>query len=144
MADELEVAHPIGVRDELLVSGFLRALNGSPIHLAPLINLCILYRLGSAQHLWTIDQSTLQQMKHCAVGQRVESPTFEIEGLLWQFVIYPNGYNHNNRGCCNSFIKLVHIPSDWKHIEFCSRMQCLETLTEYVMYKELAKGEMWG
>ena len=145
MAEELTVAHPIEVRDELLISGFLRALNRSSFDIAPLIyNLCILYRLGSAQHLWTIDQATLQQMKHCAIGQHIESPTFEIEGLIWQFVIYPKGYNGKNRGSCDLFIKLVHIPSDWKHIEFCSRIQCLETLTEYVMYKELAKGEMWG
>ena len=148
MADELKVAHQIELENEFLISGFLRALNRScqsSFDIAPLIyNLCVLYRLGSAQHLWTVDQSTLQQMKSCQNGERVKSPTFEIEGMQWQLVICPNGYSEKNEGSCDLFIKSVYMPSSWKHVEVTYRFQCLETMAEYVMHRELRKGQMCG
>ena len=145
MADELKVADQIELGNELLISGFLRNINRSSFDIAPLIyNLCILYRLGSAQHLWTVDQSTLQQMKNCQDGERVKSPTFEIEGMQWQLVICPNGYSEENEGSCDLFIKSVYMPSSWKHVEVTYRFQCLETMAEYVMYAELRKGQMCG
>ena len=39
----------------------------------------------------TVDQSILQQMKNCSNSECFTSPTFEIEGLLWQLEAYPNG-----------------------------------------------------
>ena len=138
MAAELRVADIIELKDELLISGFLRTINGSSFDIASLIyNLCILYRLGSAQHLWTVDPSTLQQMKNCEIGQSVESPTFEIESLSWQFVAYPNGDYEESLGQGNFdlFAKLVYIPSSWKHVE---------TMSEYVIYTELTKGQLYG
>ena len=140
-----KVSKSIAITEKLLTREFLRPLNRTSCDIAPLIhNLCVLYRLGSAQHLWTVDASTLQQMKNCDVGQAFESPIFEIEGLSWQFEAYPNAEDEQGAGGFDLFIKLVHIPSSWKNIVCCIKIQCLETMTEYSNACVFSKGEAFA
>ena len=144
MATDFWKSHTIGVTEEILINGFLRSINSAPMDIPPLVyTLCVSYRLGSAQHLWSVDPSTLQQMKDCESEREFLSPIFDIEGLLWQFKACPNGTD-DNEGSFDLFIKSVHMPSSWQCIECCIIIQCLETLSGSVMYYAFPKGEAYG
>ena len=141
MATDVWKSHTIGITQELLINGFLRSINCTPMDIPPLVyTLCVSYRLGSAQHLWSVDPSTLEQMKNSESGREFLSPTFEIESLLWQFKACPNGTG----GSFDVFIKSVHMPSSWQCIECCVIIQCLQTLSGSIMYYAFPKGETYG
>ena len=132
----------IGTTDELLIDGYLRTTNRSSFVIPPLVHkLCVAFRQGSAQHLWTVDPMTLLQMKNCANGQRFVSPTFDIEHLSWQFEVYPNGGRRNRAGSFDIIPVLVHMPSSWGKIECFIVIRCLETMSSFMTYTKIECGE---
>ena len=144
MAD-LQSATTIGIAEELLMNGYLRSINHSSFDIPPLIyKLCVLYRLGSAQYLWTVDPSTLQQMKNCANETMFFSPIFEIEGLLWKIKICPNGDSEENDGSFDVFLESESMPSSWKHIECCISTECFETMAKNIMFTSFTTKEVFG
>ena len=138
MAENFANIDKIANKEKSLTTGYLRSINHSRFDIPPLIyNLCIWYRLRSAQYLWTIDPSTLQQMKNSANQQLFSSPTFPIEGISWRLDAYSNGYCAGNEGSFDLFIRLVHMPSTWDRIGCCIKLHCLETLVSRVMHTGL-------
>ena len=96
--------------------------------------LCSQYRLGSAHHLWTVGQSTLQQMKASKNLCEFSSAMFEIAGLSWYIEVYPNGHEEDTQGIFDIFVNSADMPSDWKYIECCIQIECIETMTGFTMY----------
>ena len=152
MAENFANIDKIANKEKSLTTGYLRSINHSRFHIPPLIyKLCIWYRLRSAQYLWTIDPSTLLQMKNAAIEQQFSSPTFNIEGISWRLDAYPNGYDvhssspmlymsnliPSNEGSFDLFFRLVHMPSTWDRIGCCIKVQCLETMFSKVTHTGL-------
>ena len=134
MATHFRNINTIARPEQLLVAGYLRSINHSSLDVPPLIyNLCILFRLRSAQYLWTIDPSTLQQMKNCENLRKFLSPTFNIEGISWGFMLYPNGQSMTNVGSVDLFIRLMNMPPEWLYIACSIKLYCPEMMTANVL-----------
>ena len=127
---------------KLLIDGYLRTINRSSFVIPPLVyKLCVAFRQGSAQHLWTVNPVTLRQTKNCANGQRVLSPTFEIEYLTWRFEVFPNGDGTESEGEFEIRPILYDLPLTWGEIECFIVIRCLETIsTCFCAHDEIEKG----
>ena len=100
--------------------------------------------MDSGSYTWNVDEITLQQMKDSKNKRQFSSPTFDIAGLTWCLQAYPNGNAKEKEGSFELFVKSIHMPSDWDHIECCIKSECNESLSRYLTYRPYKKGESRG
>merc|ERR1719419_733960 len=63
---------------------------------------------------------------------------------MWKIGAYPKGDFKEQAGSFDVFVKLVTMPSSWKHIEICHRFQCNETKASSTGYDRYERGSSFG
>ena len=140
-------------RTHYIVFGFIRSISKrffyyrSHQNIPQLIQCIVLlyidnhFMLDNGIYTWRINkQSNLQRMLTAKIGEKFESPIFEISKLKWILYAYPNGYNLVHQGSFKLYLKLLSsIPTTWKNLIICIRTRCKEIHFLYTSIKSIKK-----
>ena len=100
--------------------------------------------MNAGQLTWTINGTTLNQMKSASPSQMFISPTFDVAKFGWKLVAFPNGKTVDNKGSIGVLVVLVSIPPQFNYIEPCIRIQCNETKSSFTMYRRYRRMKGFG
>ena len=100
--------------------------------------------MNAGQLTWTINRTTLNQMKSASPSQMFISPTFDVANFGWKVVAYPDGKTVDNRGSFDVLVVMVSIPPQFNYIEPCIRIQCNETKSSFTMYRRYRRKKGFG
>ena len=135
-------------RTQLIMHGYFHQYSSYIIPL-DIIHLTTLFvddhfMLIRGGHQWYIEGDLLTQMKSASRTQKFVSNRFKICELEWQIEIYPNGKKNDDESSVKVYIKLLSLPSSWKHFFARIRVICNETKTSFTWISKFVKNYKAG
>ena len=96
--------------------------------------------------IWRInnEHGILTKILNAKCGDQFISNILTIGELKWQITMKPNGKNRKTRGSCSIFLKLISMPSTYKHITVIRMIRCIQTHSSYIRMTRYINGTSKG
>ena len=79
-------------------------------------------------------------MLNAKCGDQFISNILTIGELKWQIIMKPNGQNQMTLGLCSIFLKLISMPSTYKHITVIRIIRCIQTHSSNIRMTRYKNG----